>query len=154
MRSGSCRCSATSCATRTFPEAELERERQVLLHEYIEDEDDPLSIAFRLFDKICYGTHPLAQPVIGSRANIEHLTRADLLGYVQRQYSGANIVVGIAGNVDPDAMVEAAQAAFGVDGPRQRKPRRRAGLGRRHQGAPPGRAAARPTSCSGSRSRR
>jgi len=30
----------------TFPEAELERERQVILHEYTEDEDDALSTAF------------------------------------------------------------------------------------------------------------
>src|SRR5206468_8292726 len=33
-----------------FPEDELERERQVILQEYIEDDDDPLSTAFKLFD--------------------------------------------------------------------------------------------------------
>jgi predicted Zn-dependent peptidase len=32
---------------------------------------------------------------------------------VQRQYSGANVIVGVAGNVDADAMVVAATAAFG-----------------------------------------
>src|SRR5512143_1742123 len=32
----------------TFPEAELERERQVVLHEVAEDEDDALSAAFKL----------------------------------------------------------------------------------------------------------
>jgi predicted Zn-dependent peptidase len=97
----------------TFPEAELERERKVLLQEYVEDEDDPLSTAFKLFDKTCFGVHPLAQPVIGSRANIERLTRADLLAYVQRQYTGANVVVGIAGNVDADSVVRDVQSAFG-----------------------------------------
>ena len=66
-----------------FPEDELERERQVILQEYIEDEDDPLSSAFKLFDKLCFGGHPLAQPVIGTRRNIERFTRSDLLGYVQ-----------------------------------------------------------------------
>ena len=35
----------------TFPEAELERERQVILHEYAEDEDDALSTAYKLFDE-------------------------------------------------------------------------------------------------------
>ena len=97
----------------TFPEAELDRERQVLLQEFIEDEDEPMSIAFRLFDKICFGDHPLAQPVIGSRANIARFTRDDLLGYVAAQYSGANVVVGVAGAVDPDRMVREAEAAFG-----------------------------------------
>lgn len=96
-----------------FPEDELERERQVILQEYIEDEDDPLSTAFKLFDKICFGEHPLAQPVIGTRRNIERFTRNDLLGYVRRQYTGTNVIVGVAGNVDPAAVVDAVQAAFG-----------------------------------------
>ncbi len=97
----------------TFPEEELERERRVILHEVADDEDDPLTIAFQLFDRQCFGTHPAAQPVIGRRANIERFTRDDLLGYVQRQYSGVNVVVGVAGDVEAQAMVDAAQAVFG-----------------------------------------
>jgi len=96
----------------SFPEAELERERQVILQELQEDEDDPMSTAYKLFDKACFGEHPMAQPVIGTRRNIERFRRGDLLGYVQRQYSGANIVVGIAGDVDPHTMAEAARQAF------------------------------------------
>lgn len=97
----------------TFPAHELERERQVLLHECTEDEDDPMSTAFKLFDKACFGTHPVAQSVIGLRRNIERFTRDDLVGYVQRQYTGANVVVGAAGNVDPEEIVRAAEDAFG-----------------------------------------
>jgi predicted Zn-dependent peptidase len=97
----------------TFPADELERERQVLLHEFAEVEDDPMDAAYRLFDRACFGLHPAAQPVIGTRAHVERLARADLLGYVQRQYTGANVVVGVAGAVDADAVVGAVDAAFG-----------------------------------------
>ena len=97
----------------TFPEAELERERQVILHEVTEDEDDAMSAAFKLFDKTCYGTHPIGQPVIGTRANIKRFSRDELLGYVQHQYSGANVIVGVAGNVDPQAILAAVDKAFG-----------------------------------------
>jgi predicted Zn-dependent peptidase len=97
----------------TFPAAELERERQVILQEYLEDEEDPMSTAFRQFDKLCYGAHPMAQAVIGTRRNIERFTRDELLAYVERQYSGSNVVVGVAGNVDHDAIVREAEAAFG-----------------------------------------
>ena len=96
----------------SFPAAEIERERQVILQEYIEDEDDPLSTAFKLFDSACYAAHALARPVIGTRAGIEHLTRADLLDYVGRQYSGANVVVGVAGRIDPQAALADVEAAF------------------------------------------
>jgi len=98
----------------TFPADELERERQVILQEFIEDEDDPVSTAFKLFDKTCFGAHPLAQPVIGTRRNIERFTHDDLLAYVQRQYTGANVIVGVAGNIDPDAIAREVDAAFGT----------------------------------------
>ena len=97
----------------SFPQAEIERERQVILQEYIEDEDDPLSTAFKLFDSACYGAHALARPVIGTRAGIERLARADLLDYVARQYSGSNVVVGVAGRIDPAAVLVDVEAAFG-----------------------------------------
>ncbi|HEX4511727.1 MAG TPA: pitrilysin family protein [Burkholderiaceae bacterium] len=97
-----------------FPEGELERERQVILQEFLEDDEDPLSTAFRQFDKTCYGTHPLAQSVIGTRRNIERFTRADLLDYTQRQYTGANMIVAAAGRVEHDEIVRAAEAAFGA----------------------------------------
>jgi predicted Zn-dependent peptidase len=97
-----------------FPAAEFEHERQVLLHEFTEDEDDPMSAAFRLFDRACWGLHPAAQPVIGTRHNIERFTPELLASHVQRHYSGVNVVVGVAGPVDHDAIVRAAEAAFGA----------------------------------------
>ena len=97
----------------TFPEPEIERERQVILHEYTEDEDDPVSTAFRLFDVACYGDHAMARPVIGNRANLRRFTRADLASWVRQQYTGANIVVGVTGDVDADRIVAEAGRVFG-----------------------------------------
>jgi predicted Zn-dependent peptidase len=51
--------------------------------------------------------------VIGSRANIRRLTRADLVAHVQRRFTGTNTVVGVAGDVDSDRVVAVAQDAFG-----------------------------------------
>jgi predicted Zn-dependent peptidase len=96
----------------TFPEIELERERDVLLHEYAEDDDDAMSTAFKLFDQACYGAHPAARPVIGSRANIRRFTRAELVDWVRRQYTGTNTVVGVAGDVHPEQIIAAARTAF------------------------------------------
>lgn len=97
----------------TFPAAELARERQVLLHECTEDEDDPLATAFKLFDRASFGAHAAAQAVIGPRRNVERLTREQLGAWVRQQYTGANLIVGVAGNVDPERIARAAEAAFG-----------------------------------------
>jgi predicted Zn-dependent peptidase len=97
----------------TFPDDELEREREVLLQEVAEVEDDPMTVAYQLFDQACWGAHPAAQPVIGQRRVIERCTRAQLIEHVQQHYSGANTVVAAAGAVDADAVVRAALEAFG-----------------------------------------
>lgn len=101
----------------TFPDDEVERERQVLLQEHVEDDEDPMALAFRLFDHACYRLHPLARPVIGGRRNIERLRRADLVDWVARQYRGANLIVAAAGAIDPDEIVREAEAALGAMAP-------------------------------------
>jgi predicted Zn-dependent peptidase len=97
----------------TFPETELEREREVLLHEFADDEDDAMATAFKLFDRACYGEHPAARPVIGSRANIRRFSRAELVAHVERLFTGANTIVAVAGDVGHGRIVDAARSAFG-----------------------------------------
>ena len=96
----------------SLPAAELERERQVLLQEFAEDEDDPVSTAFKLLDKASFGLHPAAQPVMGTRRNLERFTRDDLVAHRSAGYLAGQVVVGIAGAVDPEAMRREAELAF------------------------------------------
>jgi len=96
----------------TFPESELERERQVILHEFAEFDEDPSDTAFRLFDRACYGLHPAGQPVIGNRANLKRITRADLLTYVAQRYIANQVVVAVAGPVDPEAFTRQVETHF------------------------------------------
>ncbi|MDN3918977.1 M16 family metallopeptidase [Roseateles violae] len=100
----------------SFPAEELERERQVIEHEFTEFEDDPAGMAFQLFDRACYGlSHPAGQPVIGKRANLRRFGREDLLDYVRRQYTARNVVVAVAGPIaDFEPFRRAVEAAFGA----------------------------------------
>ena len=91
--------------------------------------------------------------MIGTRLNIQRFGRADLLGYVDAQYAGANIVVGAAGNVDVDAIVAAAEAAFG-DGRAAAPTRSRRPITSAASRRASSRATARPTSSSAIRSPR
>ncbi|MBA4177271.1 MAG: insulinase family protein, partial [Leptothrix sp. (in: Bacteria)] len=98
----------------TFPADELERERQVILHEFTEFEEDPSAMAFQLFDRACYGMHSAGQPVIGNRANLKRFTREELLAYVAQQYSAGKVVVAAAGDFDRCAFLRDVEAAFGA----------------------------------------
>ncbi|MFO1216791.1 MAG: pitrilysin family protein [Burkholderiaceae bacterium] len=96
----------------TFPADELEREREVLLQELAEVEDDPVTVGYHLLDHVCWGTHPAAMPVIGQRRVIERITRDELMSVVAQRYTAPNIVVAAAGAVDAEAIVAAAGSAF------------------------------------------
>lgn len=98
----------------TFPEAELERERDVILSEMADDADDALTIVDQLFDKVAFGAHPIAQPIVGTAHNVRRIARDDLAAYVQAQYTGPNVVVGVAGRIEPEAFARAAERAFGA----------------------------------------
>ncbi len=98
----------------TFPADELERERQVLLQEFAEDEDDPMATAYRLFDHAAWRSHPVAQPAIGRRGNVERLAREDLQRWVGAHFNGANLIVAAAGPMNPDAWLREAERAFGA----------------------------------------
>ncbi len=96
----------------SFPAAELEQERQVLLQEFAEDHDDVEATAFKCFDRACYGEHPASQPVIGTRSNLRRFTRDDLVSHVARHYTGTNTVVAVIGDIDAEAIVRGAGDAF------------------------------------------
>ena len=101
----------------TFPAEPFEQERAVLLHEFTEDADDPMSTAFKLLDRAAWGLHPLAQPVIGTRANIERLRRDDLVDHVAQHYTGTNLVVAMAGPMAADQLLRETEACFGAMAP-------------------------------------
>ena len=89
-----------------FPERELEKERNVILEELKQAEDDPDDIIQDYFEKVIFKTHPLGMPVIGTAQTISSLTRRELVHYRTEQYTPANLVIAAAGNLRHEDVVE------------------------------------------------
>jgi predicted Zn-dependent peptidase len=96
----------------TFPEAELQRELDVIRQEAIEYDEDPQDSSADLLDRAIWGDDPMGMPVIGTVANIEGFSRDDLVHHVQAHYVAEKTVVAVAGNFDVDAWVELAGELF------------------------------------------
>jgi predicted Zn-dependent peptidase len=97
----------------TFPEEEIERERAVIIQEAIEHKETPENSVAALLDDAMYGGYPMGRPVIGTSENIMAFSRSDLVAYVESQYTGSNIVIAAAGNIDPGAFERLAASLFG-----------------------------------------
>lgn len=96
-----------------FDAEELAREESVVLEEIKRSEDEPGDHIHEvhLFER--WGEHPLGKPIIGTKESVAGFKRDDLISYMDRRYRSENVLLAIAGNVDPEKIVAAAEERLG-----------------------------------------
>ena len=92
----------------TYPE--IDSEREVVLEEIAMYEDEPQDKVHDVLDRAVFGGHPLGRRVLGEAEVISSIPIPEIDAYHRARYTGANIVVAAAGNIDHDAIVELTQA--------------------------------------------
>ncbi|MBQ7339247.1 MAG: insulinase family protein [Clostridia bacterium] len=83
-----------------FDQAELDKEKGVVIEEINMCEDTPEDICLDLLAESYYGKNGLGQTILGPIDNIKKFTRDDLIKYIGDYYTPNNIVIAVAGNVD------------------------------------------------------
>ncbi|MHB8417558.1 MAG: M16 family metallopeptidase [Myxococcales bacterium] len=101
-------------------EAEIEKERAVLLQEIHSREDHPAGVAFELFAKTMYRTHPYRLSVSGEVEPVSRLGRPDLEGHLRRVAGPRALTLAVAGDVDPERVAEQAARALAAAPARER----------------------------------
>jgi predicted Zn-dependent peptidase len=90
-----------------FDEAELDRERGVILQEILMVDDTPEEYLHDYFNAAYWGGHPLGLPVQGSAESVGGFDRALLTGYFDDRFRRTGIVVTTVGNLRHAAVAEA-----------------------------------------------
>lgn len=80
---------------------EIDRERGPVLQELNMYEDMPMRHIGDLWELHLYGDEPLGWEIIGPKENIKRFQRKDFIKYLNRGYTADNVVIGVAGNIDP-----------------------------------------------------
>lgn len=101
------------CNSVYLPE-ELEREKQVIIEEILEIQDDPSDLVYELFQAKQYEGQQAGKPVIGTVQSVTSITREEILRYVKEFYVPKNIVIGVSGNFDEDIVSNAVHRGFGT----------------------------------------
>ncbi|MEP7210728.1 MAG: pitrilysin family protein [Alphaproteobacteria bacterium] len=86
------------------PEAEIKREKGVVLQEIGEAADQPDDLVFELAQAAGYGDHALGRPVLGVEKTLKKIARGDLFGFAEANYAPGRTVVSIAGSYDRSAV--------------------------------------------------
>lgn len=96
-----------------FGEAEIERERGVILREMQEVETNLQEVVFDHLHSVAYQGTSLGLTILGPTENIKSIQRQDLIDYISLHYKAPRIVLAGAGGVKHDELVKLAQQHFG-----------------------------------------
>lgn len=90
-------------------EAEIERERGVILREMQEVESNLQEVVFDHLHATAYQGTPLGNTILGPTKNIKSITRSDLQDYISNHYNTPRIVLSAAGGVKHNDLVKLAE---------------------------------------------
>ena len=83
----------------TFPQTELEKEREVVIDEIESYRDSPAELIYDDFEALLFPDHPLGRNILGCEERLRQYTSADLQAFTSRLYSPARAVLFVKGNV-------------------------------------------------------
>jgi zinc protease len=93
---------------------EVEAERTVIVSEREGLENDPSFLLGEELQAVAFSRHTYGQGVIGSKEEIQLMTRDGLYEHYRRFYSPSNAYVVVLGDEDAESLLERAASAFGA----------------------------------------
>ncbi|HZA01088.1 MAG TPA: pitrilysin family protein [Hyphomicrobiaceae bacterium] len=97
----------------SYAEADLEREREVILQEIAGIQDSPDEIAYDLVQDAAFPGQPVGRPIIGTRESVMRLSSAALRAFLTSRYVAPRMVIAAAGAIDHANLVRLCEALFG-----------------------------------------
>jgi predicted Zn-dependent peptidase len=83
----------------TFPEAEMEKEKGVIVEEINMYEDMPVRHVQDLFSEVLYGDQPAGWNIAGTKDNVRAMKRDDFVKYKKSHYVSEATVIVVAGSI-------------------------------------------------------
>lgn len=84
-------------ANSTFPEKELEKEKEVIKDEISSYKDSPGESIFDDFEDLIFRGDPLGRNILGTPESVDRLSRADILEFQSRTYTADRIKLAVVG---------------------------------------------------------
>jgi predicted Zn-dependent peptidase len=94
----------------TFDPLELEKERAVISEEINYSLDTPFSLVMLLANSLQWPNHPLGRDIAGTRDSVATISRESLLSHMSDHYRPGGTILGLAGHVEHQDVVEWANA--------------------------------------------
>ncbi|HEU4518406.1 MAG TPA: pitrilysin family protein [Microvirga sp.] len=96
-----------------FDEAELAREKGVIVQEYAAVEDTPDDLVYDAFMETAFAGQPIGRPILGTPDTVRSFDAGAIRRFMAREYAPDKMVLAAAGDVEHGQIVEAAERFFG-----------------------------------------
>ena len=88
----------------TFPDAEIETERGVVLDEIISYKDNPAEDVYDKFEGMLFEGHPLGLPILGTSASVRRIKPEDLRRFTRTFFVPARMAFTVVADLDEKVM--------------------------------------------------
>lgn len=91
---------------------EIDRERNVIIEEINLYEDTPIRKIADVYERLLYGDTPMGWDIAGEKEVIRKLQRLDFVSYMKSLYSAKNLVLCVAGKIEPKRILRYIEQYF------------------------------------------
>lgn len=83
----------------TFPEKEIEKEKDVIIDEIHSYQDTPYEQIYDDFEEMIFKNHALGMNILGTEKSVKKINRKTILDFIDRNYATNQIVFSIIGDI-------------------------------------------------------
>lgn len=96
----------------TFPQKELDKEKEVVIDEINSYKDTPSEQIFDDFDMLIFPNHPLGLNILGTKKLVRKFTQKDVINFVQKHYTANEMVLSSVGNISFEKLIKLTEKYF------------------------------------------
>lgn len=98
----------------TFPEEEMEKEKEVILDEISSYEDQPEEAINDDFESMLFKGHTLGENILGTPEAVKSFEKSHLQQFISKNYNTHEIIFAISGSYAPAKVLKLAELYFGI----------------------------------------
>ena len=104
----------------SYPEKELNREKEVIIEEINSFKDSPSDLIFDEFEEVIFDGHPIARNILGTKENIINFNRNSIIQFIEKNYHTDNMVISSVGKISFQELIKLTERYFGIIPPKLR----------------------------------
>ena len=99
----------------TFPDDELQKEKEVVIDEINDIQDTPGDLIFDYFYENLFPDNSLGYPIVGYKEEVTHFEKSTCISFISEHYKPDRFIISVSGYIDHQKLVRFAEKYFNFE---------------------------------------